>query len=559
MSSVGGASDSKRQDDRVRKTREDYESREAENQKRQKAEMEHLNKKHYAEINRITADFDREMDELKSHYRQNLNERDQSNIRKVDEVRNLYKEQLRKKTEENDGDRRQMRNAFNGAIQKQKSISEMQKDNLIENHQSEINQQGEKFQEMSLRNRQELKESLGDHDQKLKDAHGREMNATIKDRDTQLGNKDRDNKELRKAYEGKLNAERRQREAESSRWNQKYKDTVANNNEEKTDTMRTQGFVLRGELDELNRKYNNAINKKYEQLDDANQELRDSVNDRLNGQVRSKQSQIERLSSKLNHEMINNERLRNIERRDLQSKHVEQVDLLERQKEGAVENMKALNNKRIGEMVDHTNKSLRNSNRDHKSEMDLTTQRNRQDREMLVQQQKDAVEQISGTAESRVKKITKLSRDNQEAYSKYFDSSLDQMKDNYSERITEQRDRNTDDMVRLNKAMSDRFRGMEKNYGQRMEALTSTYESKINQMNENHQKELKRIESYYAQRMNNKDKEVKQSQGSLEMKYEAKIAQMNEAHQDQLDRMSRRHQEDMQNLSTRMSNYSKKA
>jgi hypothetical protein len=46
---------------------------------------------------------------------------------------------------------------------------------------------------------------------------------------------------------------------------------------------------------------------------------------------------------------------------------------------------------------------------------------------------------------------------------------------------------------------------------------------------------------------------------SFEMKYEAKIAQINDSHSDQLDRMNRRHQEDMQNLVTKMSNYSKKA
>src|SRR5207253_5620049 len=141
-----------------------------------------------------------------------------------------------------------------------------------------------------------------------------------------------------------------------------------------SDNMKTNGMVLKGELGELNRKYNSAINKKYEQLDESNEDLRASVNDRLNGQVRSKESQITRLNSKLNHEMVNNERLRNIERRDLEGKYGEQMDLLERQKEGAIDNMKDINKRRIGDMVAHTDKALRDSNREHRSESDLMTQ-----------------------------------------------------------------------------------------------------------------------------------------------------------------------------------------
>lgn len=558
MSSVG-SSDRKSQDDRVRQTREEYETRETENQRKQKAEMDRLNQSHYAEVNRLSEEFNNEMDSLKNHYRESLSERDQANMRKVDEVRNLYKGQLRKKSEENESDRRELRNASEGALQKQKSISEVQKENLIGRHREEISEQNSKFQEMSSRNQGDLKSSLNEHDQRIKGAHAKEVNSIIKDRDMIVSNKDRDNKELRKAYEGKLSAESRQKESEVSRWNQKYKDSVSNYEEQNADNMQTNGMVLKSELGELNRRYNTAINKKYEQLDEANQDLRESVNDRLNGQVRSKQSQVESLKSKLNHVIINGERLRNIERRDLESKYGEQMDLLEKQREGAVVNMKDINKKRISQMVDRTDKSLRESNREHRNEMDLITQRNRQDRGMLVQQHKDSLDLVSGNAEDRVKKITKLSRENQEAYGNYFENSLDQMKENFSERIAGQRDQTTDDMIRVNKVMSERFHGIEKGYNQKVDTLTSGYESKINQMKDNHEKELKRIENYYAQRLNNKDKEVKQQTNSLEMKYEAKLAQSNEAHEEQIDRMTRRHQEDMQNLATKVSNYNKKA
>jgi len=558
MSSVG-ASDRKSSDDRIRKTREEYETKEAENQRKQKAEMELLNRKHHEELSRLSDDFDRQIDELKNQFRSSMSERDQNNTRKVDEVRNIYREQLRKKTEENEGDRREMRKVSTGALEKQKTIAEMQKENLIENHRDELTESQNKFQEMTKRTREEMKGSLNHHDKVLKQSHEKELGATIKDRDFQVSNKDRDNKELRKAYEAKLTAERRQKESEVARWNQKYKDNVVNNNEEKSDTMKTQGMILKGELGELNRKYDNAINKKYEQLDGVTEELRETVNDRLNGQVRSKQSQIDRLNSKLNHQMINDERLRNIERRDLESKYVAQMDLLEKQKEGTVDQMKEINKKRIGKVISDTDKTLRTTYREQKGDKELMTQRNRQDRELLLQQHKDNVNLISDTAEGRVRKITKIARQNQDSYANYYDRSLDQMKDTFSDRVEAQREKSTDDMLRMNRALGDRFHGIEKNHQLKLEAVTNTFDAKVSQMKEAHEKELKRIENYYSQRLANRDKETKQQAGSLEMKYEAKIAQMNETHQDQLDRMNRRHQEDMQNLATKKMNYSKKA
>lgn len=545
--------------DRVRKVREEYEAKEAENQKKKKAEVDSLNSKHYEEINRLSDDFGHEMEQLKQHYRENLTDRDQANMRKVDDLRALYKDQLRKKIEENENDRREVRKAANGTIQKVKSTGDAQRENLLENHKAEMAERDERFEKTANDYRDKMQEGLDHRDHQLKEAHGKEMNATIEGRDRALSEKNREMNATKKSMQAELKAERQKRESEVGHWQQKFVDTVKNNEESNADAQQNQGAILRGEVDHIHDKFNAAIDKKYEEMDQASDNLRDSVNDRLNTQVRSKQSKIEQLNSKLNSVISSSERLKNIERQELERRQAAQIDLLDKQKKGGIEQARDMANKRVGETLQRTDKLLRDTNRNYRSESDLTNQRNRADREFLMQQQQDTLEHVVGSAENHVKKVTKAAHDNQEAYSNYYDHSLDQMKDNFEDRVSAQRDHNTDDMVRVNKTMTQKFRGIEKTFDQRLENLTSGYESKINQMKENHEKELKRIEAYYSQRLNGKDKEVKQVAGSVEMKYEAKIAQLNEAHEEQLDRMNRRHQEDMQNLSTKMSNYSKKA
>ena len=558
MSSVS-SSDRRRQDDRVRKAREEYEAKESESQKAQRAEMERLNKRHYEALNRVSEDFGREMEELKDHYRATLSDRDQANIRKIEDVRNVYREQLKRKMEENESERRQMSNASSGALSKQKSISQSLLENLHEKHKSELKNRDEAFRELSQKNKQKLSDSLVSHDEKLKAAYDREIRGLVEERDSKLGSKERDEREIRKAHESQIKSEKRQRDAEVGRWKQKYVDTVNAFEENNNENMTTQSLVLKGEMGELNRKYNTALEKKYDQIEQSNEALHESVNNRLDSQVRSKQSKIGRLSDKLNHEMVNHERLRNIERRDLEDRHRTQLEIVERQKVGALEQMKEQTDKRIGQNLSKTQKTLRDTHRQHRSEAELSKLRNRQDREMLLQQHREALEQTTGAAEGRVKKVAKVARENQDAYSNYFENSLDQMRDNFSERIDDQRERNVDDMVRLNKNMGERFRGIEKTFEQRVETLTNKYEGKIGQMTDNHAKELKRLESYYGQRLENKEKEQKQQATSLEMKYEAKIAKLNEDHTEQLEKANRRHQEDMQNLAIRMNNYNKKA
>jgi hypothetical protein len=177
----------------------------------------------------------------------------------------------------------------------------------------------------------------------------------------------------------------------------------------------------------------------------------------------------------------------------------------------------------------------------------------------LIQQHKDQVTQVANNAEGRVRKMLDLTNKNQDQMEKYYVESLDTMKANYMDRMGAFQDKTTSDQVALNKAMSERFRNMETNFNSKLENTVKSYEDKISQLKENQERELKRLENMYGQRFQDRDKAAKTEKESVAMKYEAKLAQLNESHQDQLDRMNRRHQEDMQNLSLKMSSYSRKA
>ncbi|KHD87334.1 MAG: hypothetical protein OM95_15055 [Bdellovibrio sp. ArHS] len=558
MSSIS-SSDRARQDDKIRQTREEYENRESENAKRRNAELKRLEQRHSEEIRNITDNYEERIAELKERNRETLTDRDFENNRKIDEVRQTYRESLRNKMEDAYNTREEQKAAYEGELRKQKEISQSQKENLVGQMNSEVLQRDERFAQMSEENRLKAQQTVHNNARKLNEAHEKEKSAMQAGFQDTLRSHTRSADEVRKSYESRLRQSERQREADNSRWSQKYTDTVVNKSEEYADNLEMKQMILDGERETIRGKYENTLAKKTDIMDGQNQDFRDSVNERVNSQVRSRDSQIQRLNSKLNNEISKNERLRGLERRNLTEAYEKRFDLVDQQRQDAVDQMKGLNDERIDSVLTENRKLLRNADRDNKSRMGMTNARHREDRENLIQQHKDQVTQISNNAESRVKKVLDLTNKRSGDMERYYADSLDTVKANYMDRMDAYRDKTVSDQTVTNKVMTERFRNMEAGFNSKLEQTVKTYEDKIAQLKESNDREIKRLENLYSTRSGDREKAVKMEKESLAMKYEAKLAQLNESHQDQLDRMNRRHQEDMQNLSVKMSSYSRKA
>lgn len=558
MSSIS-SSDRSRYDEKVRQTREEYENRESENTKKRNEELKRLEKKHGDEIRSISDSYENRILELKDRNRETISNRDNENNRKIEEVRQAYRESLRNKTEDSYNARMSQKESYEGAIAKQKEISDAQKENLVGQLNREVEKRDERFGKMIQVNQEDSRQAVKSNTRKMQEAHTKERDAMIKGYGDTMQSKERTQNEMRKSYEARLRESERRREDDNSRWSQKYSDTVVNKSEEYGENLEMKQMILDEERKSLRDKYENVLTKKSNTMDQQNEEFRDTVNERVNSQVRSRDSQIQRLSNKLNNEMSKNERLRGIEQRNLTGAYERRFDLLNQQKEDAVDRMKDLNDERIGKVLDENRKLLHSADRDSKSKSNMANVRHREDREGLLQSHKDQVTQVANNADSRVRKILDLSNKNQGEMEKYYNESLEVVKSNYMDRMDGYRERVTADQAATNRVMSDRFRNMEASFNSKLEQTVKNYEDKIAQMKETQDREIKRLENLSSQRLTETGKSMKTEKESLAMKYEAKIAQLNEAHQDQLDRMNRRHQEDMQNLSVKMSSYSRKA
>src|SRR5690606_16017813 len=84
MSTVRSSDSQRGQDDRVRKVREEYETREAEQAKRKANEIKRLQERHQNEVESIKDTYESRLSSLKSRSKDNLSQRDHENQRDID-------------------------------------------------------------------------------------------------------------------------------------------------------------------------------------------------------------------------------------------------------------------------------------------------------------------------------------------------------------------------------------------------------------------------------------------------------------------------------------------
>jgi hypothetical protein len=548
-----------RAEDKLRQAREEYEGREVDAAKRRAAEAKRQQGHQVEEIKNLAEEYDQRLNEVKEHNRQVMSEKDLSNNQKIDEVRQVFRDSLRNKMEESTRQKEVQKATFDGELGKQKDISKIQRENQASHFKDELKSYDERFAKDISENRKQSKEDVHANVRKLNSSHTKERNALVASHEEALLSQKHNASEMRKSYEGLIKDSQRKQEGEKSRWSQKLRDTITNDAESYAEDLSVKQELLDSERKVIRNKFDKVLNKKTQEMDEVGQQFRDSVTGRMNSQIGSRDAKIQSLTNHLKNEMAKGERLRGVERKEIINDYEKRIALMKDQQEDVMVHLKDVNQGRVEKVTEKSEAVLHRNDRTHKSQVQQEKTSRRQERELTGQQHKDQIEQVSNSAESRVKKILDLSHKTGRNLEKYYSESMEQMSDNYNEHVDRQIEKSVMDRVALNKVMTEKFRSIEGSFNTKLENTKSSYEDAIAKLKENQQKEIKSVESKYNQRFEEKGKLSKLEKETMEIRYESKLAQLNESHQDQLDRMNRRHQEDMQNLTAKMSTYSRKA
>lgn len=558
MSSIT-ASDRSRKTDEVRNAREEYEQREAENAKKTKKQIVRLEKQHNANLNKIKEKYDEQVDEIRQKSRETLTKRDENHLQQVEKVRNVYQEQLKKKAEDSEQQRRALNEAKNSDAEKREKITNQQVEALTRAQRDELLERDRQFTDFSERSRQQLRESLAERTAKLQKKHDQELDLAVGERNNTAADRERKLSEQRSEYNNLVKQQDRRHRTEMDRTNAHWREVVRNSEDTANAIIDNRSEMLKAERENMKSRYENKMAEKVDQMDRMRNALNDNVEDRYNGQLRAAKNQTLRAKAKNIQDNLTNDRRMKLERDHIVQQYEARMLDLQRQQSGIRDAAKDLVHSRVTQAVEKNDRILQETNRRHRLDQDLNAVRNKEDRALLQEQTQSQLMDTRKRADNQVRNIMKASRKEQVIQESHHTQNLGQLKNNYSEQLSAQRNAHIAGLSEIRTEMEQRLREQEAKAQKRHEYLVESYETKMKQMQESHKAELDQLRKGFIERQQSQEAAHRMGAQQLDQKYQIKINAQEEEHQRQLERQQKRHEEKLADVAGKVAYYKKKA
>lgn len=558
MSSIS-SSDRARQTDELRRTREEYENRESENVKKQKKELRRLQEKHNREIQEVTDAYEGRIDGIKEKSRDTITKRDEIHRDQVDQIRNMYREQLRRKTEDNDSNMKVLRGTLDAEMDKQTAIKDQQRSEVERNFRDALAERDQQFAEHSERSRELIKGSLLDRTEKLNQKHDRELESVAQDRDRKIMEMQKNQGDQKSYYESKLKNQERRSQAEKERIEGNWRSIVDDQSAMNSTILENRNQLLKSERDAQREDFRIKMEDHAMKNDELREKLQAEVGERLDRQVRRSSYELRKVQGEKIQGDLVNQRRNKIERENIVHGYEARMRDIEGRVEGIQDQSREIARQRISEMADKSEKLIRETNRRNRSDRDLRTHQYREDRARLIADGEAKAVRAEERADVMIDRIKSATTENQMAQAKYYERNLEQLKDNYAEQLSAQREAQLETLSKIRMGMEEKLRQQDSKSQARIETLVKGYEEKIKSLEESHRAELKRVKEAADTRIEQRDKNHQFEAEAVSQKYEVKLAQLAEEHQKEIERVQKRHEETLTDMNARMNYFKKKA
>lgn len=556
--SVSGA-DRARQTQRLAEVREEVEEREAKALKRKNEQLKRAEQRHQKEIAKLNEAYRTQLSSIRETQMETLADREAGHQEKTESLRNQYQSQLQKKYESSASERAQIRDTYESQIERQKESAEMQHENLRAKQNVELSSRDQKLSEIAERSQEKMREAIQNSSRRLKEAHEKESQAVRSGREKQIRDTELEKIRTRENFAGQIDDIKKQSEYKEVSWREKYNALYNQVHDPENNSGPTRSQMLKAEMQNIEDRYSKKYDQKVDQLESSRSAFEDTVTNRVNNQVKSKDTKISNLQTRLNQQEVNNRRLRSLEAKNIQSSYENKIEDLEGQRSEIQELMSDLNADRIGKMKEQNDMVLRRASQDNRSRSQIEKARYQEHVAGLELMQQNNLDRVTNQAENRVEKIKRVTNQTTQKLSDYFSDSLELNRDSFDKKIVDQREKNIQLQSQNQRMMSDKFRKLEKSFTSKLENAVDQYETRLQEMKDQHEREIRNLKAQEKMRLQDREKGLITEKESVEMKYESKLAMIQDQHQEQLSRVQQRHREEMRELAVKMNQYNRKA
>lgn len=533
------------ENDRVRRLRDEYETRETQSEKKKNAEIKRLKQKHAEELNEVSDAYSNQMDSTRNKSQEEAKKAEQRHQDQIYDVSKLHRNQLRKKLEEASATRDIIKNNAKVEVEETQKRGEVQRLDLAEKSKMIISEKDKNFSEtfdkMATSNQEKFKE----HSAKLSELRQKDAKQfnTIQSHDKKSNYEK--TKMIEASYQEKLANLERSKNNQIEKLNEKYKINKESNEMFQSGELKALDEMQQVEKQRIKEKFEAKSEKNLKENNDVNERYRTTLGERAGSQISSKDSQIKDLKQKSVSERINQNRLHKVEKENLVRDYEAKLALLQESRDLEIGMLKEKNVDKNLKHYEQTSSLISDANKNFKQEMQLKTHVNRLDRENLVQNFNDKIAATDDRAQRRIDKINNLSQKNQENISQLYSEKSEKLKEMFDQRLDKNRESQITTQLEQKEQAQNRLREIERSYAKKLNYIVSQKDDEIDKLKNQLERVERSTQDFTSQRLKEHYKVSDKEKQAIVDKYERYIGRVKDNYSEEIDRLRERHRKEI--------------
>ena len=546
---VDSANNRASNEEALQRTRENYNSRESEETKKHKQEIKRITEAHSQEVQRLEADHTKNLNELKEKSKELLTSHDMKYQKDIDDLRDMHQKQLARTMQDEDAKVKLAAESHSGETQKIKQISDRQRESLIKNYESELKDKDERYSQASSQGQDKMHETGETLKKRFNEKYEKDMRVVNEDRERK-GQEDRNQYEtLRKNKDGQINQIVRAKESERNRLIKNFEAQVMLDKADRgaSDMVVKQQFddgILKDQ-----EKFRKALELRDQQFEDARNGTDERITNRIDNQVRSLQTENQKIRGDSKHDLYMAERQKKIETGHIIDDYEKKLAISESDRGAFVENVNKKTHKQFDELNKKNSDLLYTTNKFYQENIGLDHAKMQEatlNRESQFEAETDRNEMQNGVRLGKIKNSNEIE---QQRLKSYFEGSSRVMQENFDQRLDAVRLKNKEDQERLFSSFSKQAHENDKQFQEKLAEVSMRYENEIVKMNDQHLRDMKEIKTDNERRIKAQYKFDQESIEKQKAQLDYRLAKVEESHKKDIEAINRRHEATLADLS----------
>jgi hypothetical protein len=544
--------------DTIRKLQDEYYAKETQSNKKHKAELQNLTEDYQRSVEELKGENSQKIGQLNNYMSSRLSKQEQEHQRQVAEVRDIYSNQMRKKSEESNRLYEAQGHSYESEIEKRKEVAESQRDRLTGEFKTEIEKKDQALSDFIKNSHEENGKMWVDHRTKMEKSKTESLDAQRKGMGEQITSLHREIGEIKKQNQNEENQLTTQNKFEKERLTKNFENALHRQEEinRANHEAKTRDFQLAQSISK--EKFNKALVQKQQNLDNSHEDFRNTISERINDQISGLRGDLldEKNKNAIDH--TNLMRQNQGEKKHITSDYEGKLELERKQKEKAISSVNLQVDDEVSKAIKTRDYSFKNLSDSFARDKEMTKTKNLSQVSQLKNEMEERELHITGRADSRVGKANENLKQSEKQMRKFYEMNLDLIKGDFATELNNERVRNVQARYELENRLGSKIRAQEKELTHAIDAKTLEFDEKLRTQKDFYENEMRKQAAQSSKLLNERETYYKALMQSQDMRSENQISQLKETHSNETEANERKHHEELNALAQKISEKNRK-